>query len=789
MGDGFNLMQEGAISNDIKNIMSEQLNEIRAMAMEIRKQNETQANSAKSVNPYIMNPYYTEHHARNIEQSMNMMRAQESIRNDMINSPLRKLTDFANQDGYFSLRYGDGMINGRGVTQKDIDLAAVQTQGRIVSGITDKVGGFFGFGANMAGGTAGAGFTSALMGVGALSIPAIGVGIATGALAEKVAREGFEEIQTYYDYKTMLTANSDRFIAPGENTDPLTSGFTKSEIKKASKFMTKLNSQFDIEDAEMAEFFKAASDHNLMKSATDLESFEKVMTKLTDMSKKYAKTMGKTMTEIANMMGELNRAGISTSGMSEIFMTMDQTSALMGMSTEQYTSYIANRTSGLAYGTSANSNNVAADQALQAGFAGSIMTTMSNIRSEDPNFKLANYVKNLGTEGFTSALSSVAGFGKDAVDMTLFRAAYDTKTKTVDANKVKQMVADMGSGKLTFTDVANMADKVKLEGEQYYEFTAGTRDFRAEYSMLSIEGAVSFALSAQGMSKQDFIAIGDTRQQVALLTQAGMTEEQAYAAVAALVSTSGNMAQSAESIRNEGRLTNVANRLSTSFWDRFSLKTEKEMRLLSGTKIDGPINYSKINSRTKSREAMKFGYLSFAANLGEDEVGRSAKSQLENIINTQVLDFGWQDDVGQSIGGIAAMLTKDTEASGALRVSIAQSAQTLGLTDVVDTIKNAKGGNMKNIKEIQKALQQIVQADADSFLSGDIKNTTSEMKEAVRINTEAQIEMAKTVSGLFADTNEQLKEAISELSGMSGRGSRTTFTGGHRTSNNRKGYD
>lgn len=441
-----NMVQDNALGQDIKTIMADQLYEMRMLREEMKAASDKRDGSAIAMNPYASNAYYTEHHEKVINEAYGLADSKKGLVNT--------LADYANQTGYADVMLSkEGFIGGKGISARDEILAKDAMMTSIQRGVLDKAEGTVGFGADMAGGSAGTALATAL-GLGAL--PAIGLGIVGGTVAAHYTGKFIQEQKDYLDYRDVLMSSSDRFITIDETNDP-TGGFTKREARKAARSMVRIADDMDLSKEEMSELFSGALQNNLLTGASDVETFEKNMSSLVENVKRTAKSLGKTYEEAVNMIGELGRSGVGVEASSLILGMSDGISAGLGMTSEQYTAFISGRTDSMVSGTGFDSDTIAlSGAALDHRLASEIESAMSSkSRGHYENYLINN------KEGISSLIESTSRQGTVAnFNRQIAMAAASEGPNgdiSIDSDKYQELSMKLARGEISIHEISNMA--------------------------------------------------------------------------------------------------------------------------------------------------------------------------------------------------------------------------------------------------------------------------------------------------------------------------------------------
>lgn len=192
-----------------------------------------------------------------------------------------------------------------------LQMAKEQSMSRAGMGIAN-------FGSSLAGGELGAMGGAAL---GTALFPVAGIGTAVGALGGyavgSMAGKGVmnvftEQMRDRQGYESWLQQNSDKFISSLESSNVTGAGFNRDERKQMGKFLSNINTDFYMSDDEIGNILEQVTEVGLMKSTTDMESFEKKFKSLVGTVKSGAKMLNTSYEEMIAMLGDLNKEGIKT---------------------------------------------------------------------------------------------------------------------------------------------------------------------------------------------------------------------------------------------------------------------------------------------------------------------------------------------------------------------------------------------------------------------------------------------------------------------------------------------
>lgn len=171
-------------------------------------------------------------------------------------------------------------------------------------GITNA--GIAGVGA-VAGGAAQFGSMMAVPGLAA----SIGVGAVGGALTGAVTAVALDQAQQNQAYNKYLLQNSYRFINPMESTnDRGLGGFSMGQRQDLSNSLRNFDVKSNITDKQTMDLLQTFTEGDLMKSSSDLKSFEKKFGQLTEYVKSASITLNTTFKQTAELMSEMEKRGI-----------------------------------------------------------------------------------------------------------------------------------------------------------------------------------------------------------------------------------------------------------------------------------------------------------------------------------------------------------------------------------------------------------------------------------------------------------------------------------------------
>lgn len=458
---GMNLSQDNPINIDLRNIMSEQLLEIKKLREEMTDKNNEDRIKSQGVNPYIMNPYYEENHSdmiNTMKSNTSDVYANLENRNEEF-KPFQTISEYANDIGLTDLaKSTDGVVNGRGISNKERELMWMNVERNVATDIIGKTKGAFSFGSEMAGDMAISGAATA---AGVSLLPAVGIGIAGGFIAKNLAEKSITDYQNYLENRETIHYASDRFISDRDSERP-GPGFTRRESRQSARVLNRLNNQFDISNEEMMEIFEGALSSDLLSTVSDVEDFEERMTELTDVVLRSAKSLGKTFREITNMMGQLERAGITGADAQFVLSGADSMGSLLGISSEDWVNYIANTVDSQTSGTDYDPARVLN---AQASFMQSLGEEKERIEtlldSGDVSFddltEMEQLISNTSVQELQKILTDDL-IDPNSLDSQMTKiisaAAFDEDSGRIDKEKYQQLIEDVYSGETTMSEIS-----------------------------------------------------------------------------------------------------------------------------------------------------------------------------------------------------------------------------------------------------------------------------------------------------------------------------------------------
>lgn len=236
-----------------------------------------------------------------------------------------------------------------------------------------------------------------------------------GGLAGAVTSVALDQAQQSQAINKYLLQNSYRFINPMESrNDRGVGGFNQGERWQAATMLRNFDVKANISDEQTMQLLQGFTEGGLLKSASDLKTFEKKFSQLTQYVKQAAITMNASFTETTQVMAELEKRGL----LSQNFDYFSAGSKILGSVTGQSAMQAMQSTMGLA-GTmaqpgSSTSYQSSAFQAQQYLNIFGIMedTSKRNMGTDQGAADLFNTMRNMG--------------GRDAMAQTLVNSSRST---------------------------------------------------------------------------------------------------------------------------------------------------------------------------------------------------------------------------------------------------------------------------------------------------------------------------------------------------------------------------
>jgi len=278
-----------------------------------------------------------------------------------------------------------------------------------------------------------------------------------GAIGGAVFASAAQEMGVQSGYSNYLFQNSQRFINPYESTNRRYGmGFNNDERSGASSYLRSLSTSRNISDTDMSGILSGAVDQNLLKDVTNLKTFKEKMAKLTDSVKTSALLLNETYQNVTKMMGELERAGVSTGNFDYMMGKMKTLGSFTGMNTMEATNSTLT-VSGSKTGTAWNSERQIENSALDLR----VMQVLKNGADKNPN----------GTLGFITNLYNNTEGSTDAEKLS---------NLTVRANRTMQEVMGNQTFQSAYSGLFNYNDasgKFELDQSAYDRFTSGNMSY------------------------------------------------------------------------------------------------------------------------------------------------------------------------------------------------------------------------------------------------------------------------------------------------------------------------
>ena len=262
-------------------------------------------------------------------------------------------------------------------------------------------------------------------------------------------------------YEKWLQQNSGRFINMFESNDSFGDGFNEKENKKLSKTLSKMNTKFFMSDDEMFTILNQVTDAGLMKSTSDMESFQKKFSGLVETVKKGAKMLNMSYEEIINLQGEWNKMGIKTDSEQAAMLSGIKTlSMITGKSEGETASSLEALIKGLVSGTTL-------DSATTSQVAQSSLSLASLFREKigatDEKYKDAlNIIENDYGSNDEKVASVYNSMTKQAYGTDLIKSAMAASLKqnedgsvTVNQDEFNNIMNGLKSNQISLQDVAS----------------------------------------------------------------------------------------------------------------------------------------------------------------------------------------------------------------------------------------------------------------------------------------------------------------------------------------------
>jgi hypothetical protein len=146
-------------------------------------------------------------------------------------------------------------------------------------------------------------------GVGLLG--SIGLGAVAGGITGAATAVALDQAQQNQAYNKYLLQNSYRFINPLEsNNERGVGGFSLREREDMGNWMRKFDVKGNITDKQTMDLLQSFTEGDLMKSASDLDSFQKKFGQMVEITKKAALTFNTSLKQAGDLIGDMEKRGI-----------------------------------------------------------------------------------------------------------------------------------------------------------------------------------------------------------------------------------------------------------------------------------------------------------------------------------------------------------------------------------------------------------------------------------------------------------------------------------------------
>ena len=767
------LQMSESVSLDLRDLMAEQLNEIRALRESMEKASED-VSSATGIlpadqNPYIMNPYYTEHHDEVINDAMSQVSSAHEKVIDKNNGFFSTVGEYANDTGFSQTFFGDRVLDGRGVSAKEADLAKMQFGDKLVNRFFDKTG--------TAIQTVGADAAFSLSSFG--GIPGIATGMAVGAVTSWGIGRGIDDIESYQDYRNTLYARSNSFIDSSESTNR-GGGFTKRESRQAARTLNSLDNWNRTTKDEISEIFEGAIENNLLTDLSDIDEFEDKMTNLVAAVKKTATTLGVTLTEATDMMGELERAGIGTGTQSLLIGGMNETASALGMSVQDYNSLLASQVENRINGSAADANVTALSTNTQnmtiAGIKSDIGqmsdTSKTNVdkyfENSNVSFDSVFYAAEQGNyspilQAIQEASLVENEVGNLVVDKDLFNRnveAYKSGDPDVYQDMIKK-VQSMSQGDLSFrTNAASALETFSRESMD--TLAPGAAD-------IIVTAATKAGMNALGISQADYDEMPTGKQEaVTEIGLSGLSYDQSMA-VQGISKYTDNTTAAYGTVK--ATFDTAANRAENDGW---FFKTNLP-EYLKDYDITNEVDYTNLTS-DNARQALTQGERTINGIL----IGSAVDEKFVASYKNKMLLNSNQAAAGYGNGLVGANADIDVFAEALMDENLVRvDGNADGLGNYVksvggvamynDLIKARESDNSEAANEIAKELMTITEESIKNSNVATLETregkTTDEAISAIEDNSTALEKLLDTIVDEFGNRTVDLLDVIKTLSG------------------------
>lgn len=232
-------------------------------------------------------------------------------------------------------------------------------------------------------------------------------GVVGGAAVGGLFNIGLNQAQQHASINQYLLRESYRFINPRESTNTRDiAGFDQSQRWGAARFLRHMNTEKGITDQETTTLMAKFTEGGLLKDVKDLETFQNKMSKLTDYVKKSALILNKTFEDVAGLMSEMNKSGISSQNFDYFASRSKVLGSFTGRSADEFMQSSFALGEQLRQGTTlspTNSMQVAGDT---IAYVSSMYDKSKIMQGSDPRQReLFNYISNIGGVNQASSMT------------------------------------------------------------------------------------------------------------------------------------------------------------------------------------------------------------------------------------------------------------------------------------------------------------------------------------------------------------------------------------------------
>lgn len=344
------------------------------------------------------------------------------------------------------------------VSQQSRDLAGMQAGQNIL-------------GATLAGGNALAGVVGNFAGTSLLGAAGIGGSLLGGAIGGAVGGLFFStaanQVALQSQYSNYLFQNSYRFIDPYESTNNRYGmGFSNQDRSDASSYLRNLSTQKLVSSGDMQTMLSGFVDNNLLSDVSNLKTFKDKMSKLVDTVKTSALLLNDSYKDVVKMMGEMDRAGISTNNFDYMMGKIKTLTSFTGATPDQTINSVGTL-SGSKTGTALDpltqmNNSVLALRMMQelkvtANAAGqnSSLGYLNNLYANAPGDNASDKLTWL-TQQAGANMQSVLG---SATVQTLAAGLFNYNSQTRGFDLDYDAYNKLKSGKMSYSDLMKTAEK------------------------------------------------------------------------------------------------------------------------------------------------------------------------------------------------------------------------------------------------------------------------------------------------------------------------------------------